>query len=145
MLLSIKLQWTVSETASTLTAEGIIKVTTMSPAQREQTPHNLVLFYCVTHHKSQYTWLVKSPAALSNSLSPTNTSTAPHKVILFVWKELKFSFPNVVLKKSEASVCTTYMLQIDSFYNSRIKIEAVYLLRSIFSYSPKHFLFFKQR
>lgn len=50
---------------------------------------------------------MKSLSAL-NSLSTTNTYTASYQVILFASKELKFSFPNVVLKKAEPLQVTLY-------------------------------------
>lgn len=101
----------------------------MSSAQREQTLHSLLLTR-KSSQNSQYTTR-KSFCFIKLNYK----YKASYKVIPFLSKELKFSVPNVVLKAEPLQITLyNYMLEGYNFYKRPIKIEAVYLLRSIFSY-----------
>lgn len=86
---------------------------------------------------------MKSLAVLANSLSATNADTASYKAIMLVLKEPKFSFPNVVLKKAEASQLTLYNYKLER-YNFQKNWSHIFIKKhhQLFSHSLS---FFKDR
>lgn len=81
----------------------------MSPAQREQTLHNLVLFYHEHHHK---TVELHDNEISCCFIEFTIDYKYLHNILQsnFIYKKgLKFSFPNVMLKKAEALQVTVQL------------------------------------